>query len=200
MKELENLLPDDGHIKYNICAIKFKIWLSGQEIIEPDEFKKEINKLSTFGIAGSLEKRMLINYHIVMCEYYMYMGDYLNKDKALKYIYNNYKYVPLSDFDYLSLAQYFTSYARYDWAIKLLEHKVNKIDVDEDLLFYYLNLTIIDNKLTNKSSYRTIMLNAINLNIERFCNFFNPVEKDGITFQLLENEYLKNTYCENCLK
>lgn len=42
------------------------------------------------------------------------------------------------------------------------------------------------------------MLNAININKERYCKLFNAVEKGGVKFQLLENEYLKNTYCENC--
>jgi hypothetical protein len=133
-----------------------------------------------------------------MSEYYMMQGDFVNKDKSLKYIYSNYKYVPLSDLDHLSLAQYFASYAKYDWATKLLEKKVKSVDIDEDLLFYYLNLTLIDEKMTIRSDYRTIMLNAYNINPLRFCEIFESSIKGGVTFQLLENEYLKKTYCENC--
>lgn len=116
----------------------------------------------------------------------------------MKYIYSNYKYIPLSDLDYLSLAQYFASYAKYDWATKLLESKVKRVDVDEDLLFYYLNLTIIDQKMTKRSDYRTILLNAYNINPSRFCEIFEPFGQGGVTFQLLENEYLRKTYCESC--
>jgi hypothetical protein len=198
LTELQDLIPNDGHIKYNICALKFKVWLLGESAINPIDFKKEINDLKKYGIPDNLVKRMLINYEIIMCEYYMMQGDFVNKDKSLKYTYSNYKYVPLSDFDYLSLAQYFASYAKYDWATRLLEMKVKSIDVDEDLLFYYLNLTLIDEKMTKRSDYRTIMLNAYNINPSRFCDIFEPFGQGGVTFQLLENEYLRETYCENC--
>ena len=198
LTELQDLIPKDGHIKYNICALKFKVWLLGESAVNPIDFKKEISDLKKFGIPDNLVKRMLINYEIVMCEYYMIQGDFTNKDKSLKYIYSNYKYIPLSDFDYLSLAQYFASYTKYDWATKLLEKKVKSVDVDEDLLFYYLNLTLIDEKMTKRSDYRTILLNAYNINPSRFCEIFEPFGQGGVTFQLLENEYLRKTYCENC--
>jgi len=75
---------------------------------------------------------------------------------------------------------------------------VNQVDVDEDLLFYYLNLTLIDNKLINRPDYRAILLNAININPSRYCALFNSSSKGGITFQLLDNKFLRDTYCENC--
>ncbi|MBN2484617.1 MAG: hypothetical protein JXB34_01455 [Bacteroidales bacterium] len=198
LTELQDLIPKDGHIKYNICALKFKVWLLGESAVNPIDFKKEIGDLKKFGIPDNLVKRMLINYEIIMCEYYMIQGDFANKDKSLKYIYSNYKYIPLSDFDYLSLAQYFASYTKYDWATKLLEKKVKSVDIDEDLLFYYLNLTLIDEKMTKRTDYRTILLNAYNINPSRFCAIFEPFGQGGVTFQLLENEYFRKTYCENC--
>jgi hypothetical protein len=76
---------------------------------------------------------------------------------------------------------------------------VKSIDVDEDLLYYFINLTIIDDKLTSNDDYRTVLLNAINMNKDRFCKLFNAVEDGGVTFQLLENEYLLQIYCENCV-
>lgn len=198
LTELQDLIPGDGHIKYNICALKFKVWILGESAVNPIDFKKEITDLRKSGIPENLVKRMLINYEILMCEYYMMQGDFANKDKSLKYIYSNFKYIPLSDFDYLSLAQYFASYTKYDWATRLLENKVKSVDVDEDLLFYYLNLTIIDEKMTKRPDYRTILLNAYNINPSRFCEIFEPFGQGGVTFQLLENEYLRKTYCENC--
>lgn len=196
---LQDLIPNDGYIKYNICALKFRIWLlGGMSTFDPVEFKKEIIDLKNWGISQSLIKKMLINYEIIMCEFYMMNGDFLNKDKSLKYIYSNFKNVFLTDFDYLSLAQYYASYAKYDWATKLLRSKVQNVDIDEDLLFYFLNLTLVDEKLTKQTEYRTIMLNAININKNRYCDIFDPFGQGGVSFQLLENEYLRKTYCENC--
>ncbi|HOS84671.1 MAG TPA: hypothetical protein PK199_07125 [Bacteroidales bacterium] len=196
--ELKDIMPKNPQIRYNLCAIQFRVWLLGDKAINPVEFKKEISNLKSFGISSQLIKRMLINYEIIMCEYYMLNRDYVNKDKSLKYIYSNFQTIPLSDFDYLSLAQYFSSYSKYDWAIKLLEKRVKTIDVNEDLLFYYINLTIGDEKITKQQSYRTIMLNAYNLNKTRYCKIFNSIDNGGVSFQLLENDFLRKTYCENC--
>lgn len=195
---LQDLIPNDGHIRYNICALKFKVWLLGESAVNPEDFKKEINALKQYGIPLPLVKRMLINYEIIMSEYYMMQGDFANKDKSLRFIHSNYRYIPNSNADYLNLAQYFASYAKYDWATKLLEKKVRNNDVDEDLLFYYLNLTLINKSMTRRPSYRTILLNAYNLNPSRFCKIFDPYGHGGVTFQLLEDKYLKKTYCESC--
>lgn len=196
--DLQDYIPNDAHLKYNICALKFKIWLLGESMVEPEEFKNEINDLKNYGIDQSLINRMLINYEIIMSEYYMVNGDFASKDKCLKFIQSNYMSIQFSDFDYLSLAQYFASYAKYDWAISLLEKKVKNISVDEDLLFYYINLTIMNEDLTARSDYKTMLINAYNHNKTRFCNLFSSPEKGGITFQLLDNENLKKSFCENC--
>ncbi len=198
LKKLEDILPDNGHVKYNLVACKFKVWLLGDHSIDGEDFKSEINALRKYNIPSSLVKRMLINYHIVMCEYNMQKADFYNKDKSLRYVYSKYRYLPLSDTDYLCLAQYFSSYSKYDWAKKLLRTKAKQIDVDEELLFYYLNLTIIDPSITKKSEYKSIMLNAININRSRYCKMFNANKSGGVTFQLLENDYLRSMYCENC--
>lgn len=96
------------------------------------------------------------------------------------------------------MAKYFVGYQKYTWAIALLKPYLNDIHTSEDLLFYYLNLTIIDSKMVGTASYRTLMLNAINKNQSRFCELFNATFDGGVTFQLLDNLYLRETYCENC--
>ncbi|PHS08103.1 MAG: hypothetical protein COA88_07355 [Kordia sp.] len=198
LERLEKLTPKDGKVKYNLSVLKFTLWRANYQPVDAIAFKKQILGLKQFGISQTLIQRMLINYHIVKSEKYMRKRDYTNKDKAVAYILKNYKKITLSDFDYLSLSQYLTYYSNYKNAIELLEKKVRSISVDEDLLFYYLNMTLIDNELTKKADYRTIMLNAINMNKERYCKLFNSKDDGGVTFQLLDNEYLRKTYCENC--
>jgi len=198
LEKLEKLLPKDGKVKYNLAALKFTLWRSNFQPVDAVAFKKQILNLKQFGISQTLIQRMLINYHIVKSEKYMRKRDYVNKDKAVAYILKNYKKITLSDSDYLSLSQYLTYYSNYKDAIVLLEKKVRSISVDEDVLFYYLNMTLIDKELTKNSNYRTMMLNAINMNKKRFCKLFNPKDDGGVTFQLLDNEYLRTTYCENC--
>lgn len=200
LKELEKLVPKDGEVKYNIAAIKIKLWRFKALKIDENNLKYEINNLAKFDIDIKLIYRMLVNFHIIKAENLMRKGHYANKDKAVSYINSTYKKFHLSDYDYLSLAQFFTYYSNIDMAVSLLEEKVKTIDIDENLLFYYLNMTIVDKELTQTAAYRTTMLNALNLNQKRFCKIFNSVGKGGVTFQLLEDEYLRKTYCESCVE
>ncbi|WP_298238720.1 hypothetical protein [uncultured Algibacter sp.] len=196
--KLDKLSPKNGEVKYNIAAIKLKLWRYKALEVNEIKLKGQINALKNYKIPTSLISRMMVNYHIIKSENYMRKGDYKNKDISVNYINGNYKNFQLSDYDYLSLAQFFSYYANNNMAVNLLENKAKSIDINENLLFYYLNLTLINKELTKNEDYRTIMLNAINMNKTRFCKLFNAVEDGGVTFQLLEDEYLRETYCENC--
>ena len=129
----------------------------------------------------------------------MIAKNYDAKDDSIDFIVDTYENFDLSNYDYLSLAQFLNYYSNKDDAIDLLDEKVRTITVDEDLLFYYLNLTITNKYNVASNNYRTMMLNAINMNEKRFCKIFNASLNDGVTFQLLENEYLRKTYCESCV-
>lgn len=198
LKELEKLAPKDARVKYNLVATKMKLWRYKAIEVDANKFKTEINNLKNYRIDAVLINRMMINYHIILAENFMRARDFNNKDKSVSYINNNYKNLNLSNFDYLSLAQFFSYYGNTDMSTQLLTPKAKSIDIDEDLLFYYINLTIIDRSLTQTTDYRTIMLNAYNLNPERFCGLFDPYGQGGVTFQLLEDDFLRTTYCENC--
>ncbi len=196
--KLLELMPTNYRIRYNLCVLQLQAWVVGEASVDADKLKVDIINLAKGGIDPLLIKRMLVNYHIILSEYQSRDRKYAEKDKTVKYIYDNYVKLKLSDNDVLSLAQYFVAYHKYDWAEKLLAQSAIKIDVSEDLLFYYINLTIVQPKIVALKSYRSIMLNAINQNKERFCSLFKPFGRGGIAFQLLDNEYLKKTYCENC--
>ncbi|CAH8281265.1 hypothetical protein EV196_101345 [Mariniflexile fucanivorans] len=198
MLELEKLLPKDAYVRYNLVAMEIKLWKNNGINVDESQIVKDINDLKNYGIDKSLISRMMVNFYIVIADKYMKNRDFDNKDKAIDYVNENYKKFSLSNYDYLSLAQFFSLYGNSNLAAKLLERKSRSIDIDEDLLFYYLNLTLIDKELTKETNYRTILLNAYNMNKERFCKLFNSVDDGGVTFQLLENEYLRKTYCDNC--
>ncbi|WP_439131791.1 hypothetical protein [Polaribacter sp.] len=200
LKTLENLAPKNIKVKYNLVVTRFIIWRNNWEDINEKTLKKQIIDLKKYGVEQSLIDRMLVNFHIVKAEKNMRARKYEAKDASLEFIIDTYKNFKLSNYDYLSLAQFLNYYSNKDDAIDVLDHKVRTITVDEDLLFYYLNLTITNTFNVASENYRTMMLNAINLNEKRFCKLFNSSLNDGVTFQLLENEYLRKTYCENCSK
>ncbi|MBT8287089.1 MAG: hypothetical protein KJO00_03660 [Bacteroidia bacterium] len=198
LQQLDKLAPGDPEINYNIVAVMIKLWRYKAIQIEEDRLLKQIQVLKTFGIDDSLIERMTVNFQIVQAENAMRARDYSKKDQAVDFIQRRYGRFPLSDFDYLSLAQFFSYYGNIEMSVKLLEEKAKTIDIDEDLLFYYINLTLTDTQLTQTPDYRTIMLNAFNLNNARYCRLFNTFGSGGVTFQLLEDPYLRNSFCENC--
>ena len=197
-KRLEQLNPQDARVKYNLCALKFRLWLQGKEQVNPLQFKHEIEDLKTYHIPQKLINRMLLNYHIIMSEQYMEKHDYKNKDISLAYIYNSFKGAPMKEDDLLSLAEYFVGYMKYDWAGQMLTPYAKRIDVGEDLLFYYLNLTINNESIAKTYSYRLILLNAVNRNKARFCKMLNANSAGGVSFQLLDNDLVKRISCESC--
>lgn len=197
--DLQRMLPEDAHINYNLCAVKFRVWLQGgSQAVDPAQFKREIEQLRTKGIDEPLVMRMLINHHIVMAEIHMAKGEYARKDECIIYIHKNYKRIPMVAQDLLSLAQYFASFANYDKSIDVVEPQLTDVNASEDLLFYYLNLTIFEPEQTQRDGYRRIMQNAATKNKKRFCDLFAPFGQGGITFQLLDNPYLFSTFCETC--
>ncbi|MCI2228815.1 hypothetical protein MC378_06515 [Polaribacter sp. MSW13] len=200
LKKLEKLDPNNKRIKYNLVVVKFIIWRYNWEQIKESAFEKEILELKKYGIQQELIDRMLVNFHIVKAEKNMKARKYDEKDNSVEFIIDTYENFNLSNYDYLSLAQFLTYYSNIDDATDLLDEKVRTITVDEDLLFYYLNLTITNKFNVASDNYRTIMLNAINMSTKRFCKLFNSSLNEGVTFQLLDNIYLNNTYCESCLK
>ncbi len=198
MQRLADMLPGNPRIHYNLCALKLKAWQLEPNPQQSSILWNEITALEKKKIDQRLLKRIKINYAIVFSAVLARQKNYAEKDKWVRYIYQNYRELSLTDDDAVRLARYFTEYSQYRWSIDLLTPMAKKIDVSEDLLFYYLNLTIINDQLTNKTDYRTILLNAINVNQARYCNLFSTYNEGGITFQLLGNPYLKRTYCENC--
>jgi hypothetical protein len=198
LKEIEALAPANGKVKYNICVLNFNFWQYDSAHIQAPAFLKYINDLPKYGIDLSLVKRMLINYNIVMCGQYMYQYNYGAKDKTLQYIRDNYAAISLSDADLLALAKYLSYYSQRPWAESLLEKRVHKLDVDEDLLFYYLNLKLFNAESFGTNPVKKAALNAININGPRFCRFFNSLDKGGASFQLLRYNELRPLYCESC--
>lgn len=199
-EELHELDPNNHKVIYNLLALKLRMQHAFKSMPEKKKLLNKINSLYDLGIQSKLVKRMLVNYHILNAELLMGDGLYQEKDISVKFILDTYKDIPLSDNDYLSLVQYVTYFYDRETAIELLKDKVTSIESDKSLLFYYLNLTIIDNKIVKKPEYRIVMLNAINMDKSRFCKIFDSSEKGGVTFQLLKNKYLRKTYCENCSK
>ena len=123
---------------------------------------------------------------------------YEAKDRQLYAIMRLFKSADLTDEERLRLSMYFAYYNEDALAASILKRRAETLSASEDLIFYYLNLTIADDKYVSDPSYRLIILNAIDANRGRFCKMFNALDNGGISFQLLENPYLQKAYCKHC--
>lgn len=196
--QLRILEPKNAHVLYNYCAFSLYTWMGYNNEKTTQELLKEINKLPALGIEKSLVKRMLINYHILISSYYLDKGEYEKKDEAVEFIKDNYINLSLNDADAYSLAKYFTYYSQDVWAMQVIADRVDKLEVSEDIVFYYINLMFYQPELYKSESFKKAMLNAVNLNQERFCELFNSTEWGGASMQLLEHEVFRQFYCESC--
>jgi hypothetical protein len=196
--EIQKLDPKNGNINYNICALRFFMWKNGKDSTIQKILLKEILDLPGQNIDNALVKRLLINYNILKCEEDMVQFNYEDKDTSLYYIRTLYYELALNDEDIFSLAKYFTYYSHYDWAEEIILSRIDQIDVSEDLVFYFVNLQFYHPDDYKSKKFRKSLLNAINLNPKRFCDFFLPNDKGGAGMQLLEYHELKEKYCETC--
>lgn len=196
--ELNQLLGGSPKVEYNICALRLKVWLKTPRMINGEELRTRIESLQKKGVPGMLVTRLMVNYSLVQTEIDLKEGKYQEREKWLNFVMTTYRKIKVSDEDLLSLAKFLAHNSRYDWAEKILEPRMKDINVSADVLFYYLTLTISDRRNTSSKNYRAIMLNAVNINSERFCHIFAPIPQDGASFQLLEDTQLKKTWCENC--
>ena len=195
---LKQLDPENGRINYNICALRFFMWQYGADSLASKLLMKEINTLLNKGINMMLVKRMLINYHILKCEDQMRIYNYVGKDSSLNVIRNIYNGIRLNDEDIYSLARYYSFYAHQDWAEEIITPRIDKVDVSEDLIFYYINLLFFHPSSYGSEDFYKASLNGITLNRKRFCDFFLPNNKGGASMQLLDYEVIKTSYCEQC--
>ncbi|MCU0429650.1 MAG: hypothetical protein MUF42_06725 [Cytophagaceae bacterium] len=199
MVALQKLMPSNTQLQFNLAVIRVQLLYEGDTTVDADALGKQIAWLQG-KVPNNRYLRLMINYSIMQCERFQKQRNYSAKDKAIQYIYKTCPSLVLSDEDALSLSKFYVAYSKYDWAEAMLLPFAKRIDALEDLIFFYINLTIVKPRVTSTNIYRTIMLNAINRNRSRFCKLFDPFGKGGISFQLLESEYLRKTYCENCLK
>jgi hypothetical protein len=196
--QLQKLDPQNGHINYNISALKLIAKKLGYDNLLQNTLLQEIGLLTKQGIHQSLVNRMRVNYYILKCEDFMRQLDYEAKDTTLELIHDIYDSLEVSDEDVYSLARYYSQYSHNHWALEIITPRIDKIDASEDLIFYYINLLFYHPSEYDSEAFKKASLNAINLNRKRYCHFFSPADKGGASMQLLDYKSIRNLWCQNC--
>ncbi|MBO9634089.1 MAG: hypothetical protein J7578_13320 [Chitinophagaceae bacterium] len=199
-KSIVSLDPSNAKARYNLCASTINRYAKDTTGLQPDSIREQIQSLQKYKIATSLITRMKLNLNIILSEYYMSRYEYDKKDKAAREAVQYYSDLDLNDGELLTMAKYLSYYSLLEMAEKILSPRVGRIDVSEDLVFYYLNLKLFRPAEYQTEEFKTILNNALTLNNARFCRLFRSQEHKGIGFQLLEDPFLRSAWCEQCSK
>ncbi len=196
--EMRALDPKNAKVNYNICALKLELGIWNKEMLKGKELIDEINALLKMGIDKSLVRRMEINHHILKSDEYLDNFQYDAKDSVMEEIRDLYDLIEPTDEEIYSLAKYYSYHSHRKWAYEIVKPRIGAIDVDEDLLFYYINLLFYDSSTYEEESFINATLNAVNLNRVRYCTFYLPIDSGGASMQLLEHEELRKYWCQYC--
>jgi len=197
-EELDRQVPGQKEIKYNLCALALNRSLRKADVASCKQLESDIKALVNYGVDKKILTKMLINLNMKMGEKFMFERDYRSKDKAMKFIIANQKYADLSDSDLQNVAQFFVIYGNLKSAVKLVESRVYGNNASEELIFYYLGLTITEEYNVRSPRYKKVLNKAYEKNPERFCQIFSSPVKGGVSFQLLRHKNLKTVYCKRC--
>lgn len=198
LTELERLDPNNSLIQYSIVVCLIELWAGKEPGIERSTVMGKLEGLKNHQLSEKLIQRLVINTDIIWSERLIEERRFKEKNQILNKVYKTYASAGLKEDDVLNLSKYFVSYSKIDWAERLMAPYARGLEVSEELLFYYITLSIFDKNIIRKSYYREILYNAVNVNKSKYCDLFKNQNKGGVSFQLLEDKYLKKSYCESC--
>jgi len=95
----------------------------------------------------------------------------------------------------LKLSSYFVEISDYDFSAKLLEPFIYYDDVNEDLLFKYIDLSSYSDGRVFSNRFYYAMKKAQQLNPKRFCQL---ITDKHLSFQIFRNTLVKELYCKKC--
>jgi hypothetical protein len=198
-KKIKQHYPNDERINFNLAEFMFRKWIAGDETITGDSVLASINRLQASGVPATAYNRLLINYHIVSLRSSMADKDLRARTRSVRAVRNLYGATLTREPELLNMAAFFVAYKQNDVAEKLLRPFARSASPDEDLLYYYIALTINETNTVNQRWYNDLMEKAQQMNPGRFCQLFQPVSvTDSAGISLLFKSKLKEIYCRHC--
>ncbi len=199
-RELAGHYPDNPYIRFNLAEMMFRLWLQDNSQITDRMMRNTINSMNNYDIPFEASRRLKVNYHKIMVN-----RNYYSKPKKpigwhIRQIRNVYSKTDLDERDMISIAKFLRAYNQINVAERILRPYARKEKPDEDLLFYYIKLTITKTRIIRTQWYRDLMVQAYLQNPARFCNLFLPHSKpEGHGMLVLNNENIKEIYCKLCI-
>lgn len=206
---LYTLAPENPYAAYNklLCDVKNQKWKTKNDM---DSIQIAIDKLYSAKDMVGVPKwndwvnQLNIEFQFSILNWYE-KGSGLNKiqlNKSINKIKKTYSPDPkISNWKLaLRVAVLYGKHKYYTHALQALKPFVDNVDmesgeVNEELLFTYVIISAQMNDGNYNKSFRDALGNARLVNKERYCKLFG---EPYLTFQLLDDPIIKNTYCSTC--
>jgi hypothetical protein len=196
---LAAIYPENRDLHFNLAELELRRWLLRDTMLTDAQVLAKINNLNKHDVPTEASHRLLVNYHKAMVVKSMLERDDRKRTRSLNAIRGIYAGTIMQEKELISLSRFFVSYHRRDLAERLLRPFARIPFPDEEILFYYINITIAESPNVSARWYRDMLLRAHRINPRRFCNIFEPLIKEGAQgLSLLFNESLKELYCTHC--
>ena len=194
--ELYLINQREPEVSFNYHVAKLEYWSKHQrEIKDMEGWLSDFKKIPAGQIAAEKYARAMMNYNLLAVDYFYDQGDFDKRRKCFTELMNWQGKGNLDSNEKLNLAKTLCYQDQFSSAIRLLKPDVQSEKVDEDVLFYFLQIAIYDNSQVSDSMYAGLMEKASKLFPESFCKFFTT---SMIGKQSLENPRLNKLYCSVC--
>lgn len=193
---LNDLSKGNPKILYNLCALNIlKAYQKIDEIKDFNYLKDDIDKLLLYNIDKRLTHKLYANFYLLKAEKARRTNQPKQREETIKSVTSYCLGNELTDEDLLVAAKDYNYYGEREFINQLIGKTVQGENVDEELLFYYLNSSLND-EVTLKEPYLTLVLeNAFTIDPKRTCKIFGS---EGVSFQILQTNQLKRFYCKAC--
>jgi hypothetical protein len=194
---------DNNLAKYNASCMMVNLWKDRPYLYVEDLYDmigsiqppQDSTTFSSIEL-DSLER----NFHIKRVSYYSKgNGGSKELEESLRSIYKYYDKIILNDSSCFALARYFNTYEADPLTYYTLLRNVKRDQPDLDILTMFLKLSYSHIEESDDRSYYELLEAAYNkMPQEAWCNLFRG--SCSISFQVFDDERLRDFYCEKCSK
>lgn len=195
--ELHLIDPSNEVVSFNYHLATLRYWAQfPTKMKQPEDWLETFEKVKGSAKIPQLSfARVILNYYLLAANFHYEAQDFTARKKDFDALMRWETIAKLTQKEKLSLAKYLCHQDQLTRAVTLLEKTVKEPNVEEDLLFYFLQIYPYDNERFELSKYVSFMHEAQIKFPERFCSFFSMKEQ-GI--QPLIHQEVKAIYCKAC--
>ncbi|MEQ8910574.1 MAG: CAP domain-containing protein [Vicingaceae bacterium] len=195
--ELHLVDQSNAVVSFNYHLATLRYWAKrADKMKKPEDWLDKFEKLrGNSQVPDEQYARAILNYYLLAANFHYDAGEFGERKGDFDDLMDWQSKANLEPNEQLELAQYLCHQDQFPRAIKVLNPTVKKPQVDEDLLFYYLQIYPYDTEEFKRKHYVSLMEKAQKLYPEHFCQFFSKAEQ-GI--QALVYQEIKSIYCSQC--